>query len=103
MEFISLSTPKSKADIKTDICRHISTFDKEIREYRERSQFWQRMIELAHHSIRTYTKDPFEETSIFEYIADLEEAKDNFNSINETIYKLKKSRNELQRQQSNIK
>lgn len=101
--FTPFRKPRSKSEIKTDICAQIRSFDRQIKQYREQARYWQAMIELAHHNIKTYTPHPFEETNISEYIADLEEAKFCYNDTNDTLYKLKKTRNEMQRQQNLLK
>lgn len=86
---------------KIEIKSEISRIDLEIKEWRERGQAYQRLIELNKYEISTFTPDPYEPYHTIDiYQNELEGCKMGFNRICERLRDLKKKRNELQREQN---
>lgn len=86
---------------KVEIKSEISRIDLKIKEWRERVQAYQRLIELTKHEISTFTSDPYEPYHTIDvYQNELEGYKMAFNRICERLQNLRKKRNELQREQN---
>lgn len=87
---------------KQDILKEIRELERRLSMRREAASHWMRMIELAKDNIKTFVSDPYEDTTIGTYIADLEEARFCYKSVCEDIHTMKKERNELQKRQSQL-
>ena len=86
---------------KFKIKSEISRIDVKIKEWRERVQAYQRLIELTKYEISTFTPDPYEPHDTIDFYQDeLEAYKMAFKEICERLQKLRKKRNELQREQN---
>lgn len=87
---------------KQDILKEIREIERRLSTRRDAASYWMRAIDLAKHNIKTFVSDPYEDTTIGTYIADLEEARFCYKSACEDIHTMKKERNELQKRQSQL-